>query len=206
MYRTKQMQGGFTLVEMIVAVALFAIVMVVAVGALLALTGANKKAQAIQSVMNNLNITLDSMVRNIRMGTQYHCGVGSYNGASDSCPSGDYSFTFTCNPGTAVCGGSGVRWAYRLSCPGSISGNSCSSGGSIQRSTDGGGSWSTLTSPDISVQTLTFYVLGTNTGTSGDFNAPMVIMVVTGQAGGASIKTQTTFHIQATAVQRELDI
>src|SRR3989344_8697452 len=52
---------GFTLVEMIVAIALFSIVMVVSVGALLALVTANRKAQALQSVMNNLNIALDGM-------------------------------------------------------------------------------------------------------------------------------------------------
>jgi hypothetical protein len=33
-----------------------------------------------------------------------------------------------------------------------------------------------------------------------------VIIVVTGTAGVAGTKTQTTFHIQATAVQRALDL
>ena len=69
---------GFTLVEMIVAVALFAVVMLISVGTLLALVGANRKAQALQSVINNLNITLDGMVRAIRMGGNFHCGEGTY--------------------------------------------------------------------------------------------------------------------------------
>ena len=70
--------AGFTLVEMIVAVALFAVVMLVSVGALLSLTAANRKAQALQSVINNLNVALDGMVRSIRMGSDYHCGGGTY--------------------------------------------------------------------------------------------------------------------------------
>src|SRR3990167_630199 len=75
--------AGFTLVEMIVAVALFAIVMLVSVGALLSLTAANRKAQALQSVMNNLNVALDGMVRSIRMGSNYHCGLGTFSEARD---------------------------------------------------------------------------------------------------------------------------
>src|SRR5882672_10508798 len=75
---------GFTLVEMIVAVALFAIVMLVCVGALLALVGANKKVHALQSVMNNLNVTLDGMVRQIRMGSNYD----GYSGTGCSSNSG----------------------------------------------------------------------------------------------------------------------
>ena len=42
--------SGFTLVEMIVAVALFAVVMLISVAALLSLVDANRKAQALQSV------------------------------------------------------------------------------------------------------------------------------------------------------------
>src|SRR3989344_5257439 len=69
--RASRAQRGFTLVEMIVAIALFSVVMIVCVGALLALVNANRKAQALQSVMNNLNIALDGMVRSVRMGNSY---------------------------------------------------------------------------------------------------------------------------------------
>lgn len=68
------MSRGFTLVEMLVAVAIFAIVMTMSVSALMDMVSATRKAQAIQSVMNNLNVALDGMVRNVRMGTRYHCG------------------------------------------------------------------------------------------------------------------------------------
>ena len=69
----KRDERGFSLVEMIVAVTLFAVVMLVSVGALLSLVNATRKARALESVMNNLNVTLDSMVRSLRM------GMGSYN-------------------------------------------------------------------------------------------------------------------------------
>ena len=82
---------------MIVAVGLFSLVMLVSVGALLSLTGANRKAQALQSVMNNLNIALDGMVRSIRMGSDYHCGAGVFIGTGnlDDCSSnGGTRFVF----------------------------------------------------------------------------------------------------------------
>src|SRR3989338_5348699 len=85
-------QRGFTLIEMIVAVALFAVVMLVSVGALLSLVGANRKAQALQSVMNNLNIALDGMVRSIRMGTSYRCASSAPS--DPNCQDGGQCFYF----------------------------------------------------------------------------------------------------------------
>src|SRR3989338_1985894 len=82
-YGIRNTARGFTLVEMIVSVALFATVMLVSVGALLSLMGANRKAQALQSVMNNLNVALDGMVRSIRMGSNYHCGAGTFSATQD---------------------------------------------------------------------------------------------------------------------------
>ena len=72
---------GFTLIEMMVAVSLFTVVMLVSVGSLLALIDASKRAQGIQSVMNNLNVALDGMVRALRMGQKYEVsnGVTSYH-------------------------------------------------------------------------------------------------------------------------------
>ena len=190
-------ERGFTLVEMIVAIALFAVVMLVAVGALLSLTGANRKAQALQSVMNNLNIALDGMVRNIRMGTNYQCGGPAAQGWQD-CSSGGTTFAFkpfcdplTCNPLTQS------TWLYRFVAP------SGSVHGYVERSEDGGASWVQLTAPEVSIESMTFYVVGSQ---PGDTTQPKVLIVVKGRAGSIVGQTQTTFHIEATAVQRELDL
>jgi prepilin-type N-terminal cleavage/methylation domain-containing protein len=66
-------QHGFTLIEMIVSLALFAGVITIAVGALLVLVAANDQLQGEQSVMINLSFALDSMTREIRTGTNYLC-------------------------------------------------------------------------------------------------------------------------------------
>jgi len=64
---------GFTLVEMIVSLALFSVVAVIAIGALLKVINANNKAQSIQSAVTNLNFALESMSRDLRTGTDYDC-------------------------------------------------------------------------------------------------------------------------------------
>ncbi len=66
-------QKGFTLVEMVVSVALFSTAITIAVGALLVLISSNQQLQQEQSVMTNLSFALDSMTREIRTGTHYFC-------------------------------------------------------------------------------------------------------------------------------------
>lgn len=62
---------GFTLIEIMVSLAIFAIVVVVATGALLSTIDATKKAQATQTVLTNLNLALEGMTREIRTGSDY---------------------------------------------------------------------------------------------------------------------------------------
>ncbi len=81
---------GFTLIEMIVSLAIFSIVAVVALGALTKIISANKKAQALQAAFTNLNFALESMSRELRVGANYRCDptTGSYDGVnmtSQSC-------------------------------------------------------------------------------------------------------------------------
>ncbi len=66
---------GFTLLEMVVAVGVFAVAAVLGVSSYLALTGAQKKALTLQSIQNNLRFVIESMARDIRVGSYYHCGM-----------------------------------------------------------------------------------------------------------------------------------
>jgi len=64
---------GFTLIEIIVSLAIFSVVAVIAVGALVRVTSANRQAQAIQSGVNNISFIMDSISREIRTGANVHC-------------------------------------------------------------------------------------------------------------------------------------
>lgn len=70
-------ERGFTLVEMIVALGIFAVVALVAVGALTKIIDANRKSQTLKSAINNISFALESMSREIRLGTNYDCEVSS---------------------------------------------------------------------------------------------------------------------------------
>lgn len=195
--RARRGERGFTLVEMIVAVALFAIVMMVCVGALLSLVNANRKAQALQSVINNVNIALDGIVRNTRMGSNYHgaggdasCGASDYTTPHD-CPNGGTIFAFEPYGNTP----SDRPWIYTFA-------QDENGVGRIYRS-ENGGTPIAITAPEVSIQTMQFYVVGS---TSGDTTQPKVVIVVEGTAGALGSTAHTTFHIQATAVQRLLDL
>src|SRR3990167_5891431 len=67
---------GFTLIEIMVAVSIFAIVAVITTGALVTANNTNRKAQAIKLAIDNLNFAVDSMVLNLGNGGRYHCITG----------------------------------------------------------------------------------------------------------------------------------
>ena len=186
---------GFTLVEMIVAVGLFAIVMVVCVGALLSLVAANRKAQALQSVMNNLNIALDGIARSVRMGNEYNGATGC-SGPVDGlyphdCTNGSTQFAFI--PYGAL--STDPRWIYRFI-------HDSNGIGRIEKS-ENGIDFLPITAAEVSIDDMLFYVVGTN---RGDTVQPKVVIVIRGSAGALGSTARTTFHIQATAVQRVLDL
>lgn len=80
---------GFTLVEMIVALGIFAVVALVAVGALGRIVDANRKSQSLKSAINNLNFALESISREVRVGTAYNCQRKNEYGSWSSSANGD---------------------------------------------------------------------------------------------------------------------
>lgn len=70
---------GFTLVETLVSLAIFSMVMVVAGGIILSLISSNRQNQAVNVVVNNLNNSIESMVRDIKTGFEYKCNYATNN-------------------------------------------------------------------------------------------------------------------------------
>ena len=199
-------QHGFTLIEIVVSLALFSVVAVVAIGAFLKIIAANRRAQAIETAVNDAGFALESLVRDLRVGTDYQCiaAVGSMSSTITS-PS-----ITTCSPGlnpniiefnssqTAAKSGGGVCsliHAYQLS------------GNTIQKAEQqtcaqafGSGSYNfvpvTSTSSNLKIQSFLLRV----DGTLGSVQ-PKVFIVVSGTAG-VSEADKTAFTIQTTATQR----
>lgn len=190
---------------MLVAIGLFAIVMVVCIGTLLSLVNANKKAQALESVINNLNITLDSMTRGIRAGAAFDGSVGCSDdtggGPKDCTVSGTRTFSFVPYGGDPA---KPTTYAYvDNGTQGCVT--STKTGGCIVRQENGGG-FTVMTAPEVAITAMKFYVVGTVSGRNGDIIQPRVIITIQGTAGAGNAKTVTTFHLQTSSTQRLLDL
>lgn len=176
-------QTGFTLIELLFSTALLSVIMMISIGTLLALVDANRKAQALQSVTNNLSFTLDSMTRTIRTGYNYYCsvdGLGWTPGATADCTAGNY-FDFIDRFGKRV--------TYR------------NAANKIERNYDSKG-WVAMTASEVTVTGMRFVVTGAK---NTDAVQPTVTFMIQVTAG-ADPSTMTRFNLQTTVTQRILDI
>lgn len=175
---------GFTIVEMIVSVAIFSIVIVISVGSLLSIIAVNKQTQSMKSVVGNLNYALETMIRSIRTGSGYDCDLSTP--ALDSCPvnlnSPTDSIMFVDQRGYKV--------IYRLINMKIIRDVYSLDGGFIS-SFD-------LTSPEVSIDRLNFYVSGVG---SGSADQPNVTILIGGKIVFQGGRT-TRFDLETMAVQR----
>lgn len=170
---------GFTIVEMLVSISLFTVVVLVAVGALTTVTTANKKVQSVRTVMDNLNFATESLARSLRAGQTYHCGTtGTLTDPNDCTSSGESSMAFQSEDGRTFV----IR----------------QNGTVLQKSTDGGSAFLDITSPDVEISNVQFFVSG---ATLGDSRQPRVLFVVEGTAGIRDAD-KTDFRLQTTVTQR----
>jgi hypothetical protein len=155
---------------------------------------ANRKAQTLKSVMNNLNFAVESMSRNIRFGTTYHCED------TDTLPPP----AALVNPRDCSTGGPILAFepfdgdpddvqdqvVYRLN------------GTQIERSVDSGATFIPITAPEVQIEEFHFYVDGAR---SSDTLQPRAVMVIRGSSG-TTAKTRTEFTLQTSVTQRVLDL
>jgi type II secretory pathway pseudopilin PulG len=183
-YRTSS--GGYTLIELLVSLGVFAFVVLIAASAYLSFIAYNREAQTSATIINSLSFSIDRMARDIRTGENYACPGGTCSS------SGVTSLTFTDTAGCTV--------TYARS------------GTAVNRSVTGGGACDdepegAITDPTVTVSSLLFYVRGLD---SGDDTQPIATMVIKGTA--CVPNTDCTgnglipFDIQTSATERFPDI
>ncbi|MDP3735562.1 MAG: type II secretion system protein [bacterium] len=186
---------GFSLIELLVASSIFIVASFIGVSSTLVVVDANRNARAISIVMSNLDFALEEMVRNGRTGISYHCGGGDFTVEQD-CPdllAGDSTFAFFETRTDAT-------WVYRLwPHPNGNPGD-----WEMQKSKNAGVNFSAVTSPEIVIKLLRFYITGT---TVADLEQPQALIVIDGfvePTGHPELRAD--FALQSTVVQRIPDI
>ncbi len=184
---------GFTLVEMMVSLSIFAIVMTISVGTLLIMIDVNAKAQALYSSGTNLSFALDSMTREIRTGYHYNCTVAV---PSDLSPLPSASATNDCAGGQFIAFSrerDNVQVGYRAK------------NGRLEQKI-GNGNWTPLTSSDVVIDSFSLTVNNSDThNNNSDINQPTADLSVKGHVNNG-LDTNTDFNIQTHMVGRRLDV
>lgn len=173
-------ERGFTLIEVMTSVSVFLIIMTISMGSILGVFDANRKSRSLKAVLNNLNLSIESMSKEMRFGKNYHCGSSGVLTDPQNCPSGDTLVSFLSSENTQV--------TYRLN------------GSTIERSVDAEG-YVPMTAPEAVVDSLTFYTLGAGTNNTLQ---PKIIMKLTGHVG--IDESRTNFTLETLISQRVLDI
>lgn len=170
-------QRGFTLIEMLVATGLFVTVMTVAVGSLLVILDANRKAQNISSSINNVFFSMETITRLVRTGYDFDCGN---SGGLTDCPDGASSIHFTDDRNR--------------------DNEIFLSGSAVSRTVDG--ETYQITSDTFAVQSLRFIVTGS---VRSDTEQPTVTVILRGIANPDSPE-KSELIVQSTLTQRLLDL
>ena len=181
-------KAGFTIIETMIAVALFLIIITVGIGSLLNTTLFQQKSENMRSIMDNVSFIMEDISRNLRTGYDYHCSSDLLNlGIPSSCASGRV-IAFKSN--------TGAQWVYKLE---------SSDGGftyNMSKSVNDGASWTQLNPSEISFDSASnFSVIGAE---SGDNKQPFATTKFIGEITYKGVLTP--FSLQTSVSQRLIDI
>ena len=214
----KRQTAGFTIIEMIVSLAIFAFVITIAVGALLMLVAASRQLQGEQSVMTNLSFALDAMTHEIRTGSFYYCDARSSKAsgtifddntsldtlgdAYQDCPNGNPSANLNKLQGLAFkeggdsISGSNERILYYFD----------KDEGKIFRRV-GSRAAESIVSSGIFIRNVQFFVTGSKKSSIGGGSTTdqpaVTIFIEAAESNDANAKS---YYLQTTVTQRTLDL
>ncbi len=169
---------GFTLIEILVSLGVFLIIVTISLGAILGVYDANRKARSESALMGNLNLAIETMTREMRYGKNYQCGQSPPN-----CAGGASYISFISNLNETL--------SYRQNGP------------IIEKSVNGG-AYSPMTSPEVIVESLNFFVFGATLEASPNEQQPRVQIKIKASSGTKN-STKDVFTIQTLVSQRQLD-
>ena len=178
---------GFSLVEMLVSVALFSVVMVIAVGIIMTILNVNNHVRATSIAMANIDAVMEKIFREASVGSYYHCGDGGNIDKAFNCPGGNPSTAFAFEGVGGDETSKDDQIIYRLN----------STDFSLEMSRNGGASYERLTDGNTIVDQFNVNVLG-----NGDLaKQPAVFIDIRGYIK-KGVDSKTTFVLQTMISER----
>lgn len=174
---------------MMVSVALFSVVMLVGMSALFTLIAENRRAQALNSVITDLNFSLESMARTIRTGYEYGCNFST----GQDCPSGSSRFQHV---GLVDDREHTIQYRFRES-----GGRGFIERRLTDRATGASQGWIEITSRNVDIENFNFFVFGAS---RGDQFQPRIMISLAGVAESGAERAE--FAVQTTVTQRIIDL
>lgn len=187
---------GFTIIEMMIAIALFLVIVIYGMQSLLNASLVHKKTQDVRSILDSLTFTLDDMSKNLRVGSNYHCIEDDidFNNLDEpkSCESGSgISFMPADISGSST-------WVYLIYDGHIYKNTQPSSGFDITE-------YIQLTPEEVTIENISgFSVLGAESPIDGDNQQPLVIIKLIGTINRNNVSTP--FSIETAVSQRLIDV
>lgn len=197
---------GFTLIEMLVALALFTMVITACLGSLLVLVDVNSQAQAVQRNINSIAFALDVMTRDIRTGDEYACASDWNHLTSGGAVITDAAVKADATnfPSEGNCRSGGVAMAYTRSFTGDRVAYRLHNERIERKVADG--TWESLTSSTTRVSVLEFTITGVrDPALATNLNQPIVTIYIDAETG-TTRDLDSRVQLETNIVQRKLDI
>ncbi|PID83663.1 hypothetical protein CSB11_00080 [Candidatus Campbellbacteria bacterium] len=189
--KNKKKEKGFTLIEMLISISLFTVVVTIAFGALITIISASSKAKTLKIVVNNLNLAMESMTREIRTGSFYNCNSSATSPGDGSGNDEDCILPSAANSNVLYLKSDDDEEVVYYLDDGQIK---------VEKTKNGATTKNTLTGDDVNIEYLKFAVVGAE---KGDSVQPRVFIVLQGHITKGDADSR--FNIQSTVSQRKIE-
>lgn len=200
---------GFSLVEILVVLGLFSSIATLALGSLFNAQAINGRLQETQAILDNVNLSIQTVTRDIRFGSDFYC--------TNIIPTASTTVTVRKNCPNGSEGGSVLifqpadaaneldRVAYYITSTGVMFKKEFYYGEEPRMVQ--------MTASDVIIDSMRFYVEGANTATGindegnlSDFKQPIITMHISGRSVSvSSTREPEIFKIQTHISSREID-
>ncbi len=191
--------AGFTIIEVMIATAVFLIVVTIGINALLSASVLHDKSQGMRSILDSMSFAMEDISKNMRTGYHYYCVTVSDSMSNvNSSKSGPTCVGVAFESASGDQANSNDQWVYYLS------------GGKLYKAVAGpytslAVNFIQLTPDEVVLDSSSFFsVLGAESNISGNHQQAFTTIHLTGKITYKGVVTP--FALQTSVSERLLDI